>query len=493
MKRAVFCSLSHKAFRPVHWAILLLPNFLSGCFDSQNEKPQQVRGKGITSLGRFFSQGQNAPAQTEAEAVSESMLFLRRGISVPPDLAQDVAELKIALPGVFHSNRSAGQSALPTFTVGGKSYAAGRGWDASNGNAAGLSILNSSFSQLFSSIFNKNKSNDSSVAAKEEEDLPNPFTDARVKKEAAAAASPEVKPENKEEASAKTPAKKEEDTTSPPSTDSGPITEGAGIPLFNQFLLIGDFDHSGRLSILPANRRGDTVFVSEDGERDINLSINVDAVGQKRAFYIDDIDGNGTVDLLVTSISSLLGAVMLGDGNGGYRLSGTFPTKYEPVIPMAGPIRNGRAEILAVNTRTGAMDTFLSSERYSLIQTASLPFLPDYLLRLVTPDTSREFVRAAQTGGTEQILSWGDDSLVRPISETLGADALILSSPFKSSTLQIYQVGSYASLLLANQGSSFNVANLRVRPQTFLLLGDFLGTGSLDVAVGALSSYTPKK
>jgi hypothetical protein len=487
MKRAVFCALPHKAFRPIHWAILLLPIFLSGCFDSQNEKAQQARGK-----GRFFSQGQNAPAQADAEAVSESLPFLRQGISVPPDLAQDVAESKIALPGVFHSNRGAGQSALPTFAVSGKTYAAGRIRGASNGNAAGLTILKSSFSQLFSSIFTKNKNNDSSVAAKEEEDLPNPFTDARLRKEAAASASPEVKPENKEEASAKTPAKSE-DTTSPPSTDSSPIAEGAGIPLTNQFLLVGDFDHSGQLSILPANRRGDTVFVSQDGERDINLYVNVDAVGQKRSFYIDDIDGDGTVDLLATSISSVLGAVMLGDGNGRYRLSGTFPTKYEPIIPMAGPLRNGRAEILAVNTRTGALDTFLSSDRYSLIQTANLSFLPDYLLRLVTPGTSQEFVRAAQVGGTEQILSWGDDNLVRPIPDTLGADALILSRPFKSSTIQIYQVGSYASLLLTNQGSSFNAANLRVRPQTFLVLGDFYGTGSLDVAVGALSYFNPKK
>jgi hypothetical protein len=59
-------------------------------------------------------------------------------------------------------------------------------------------------------------------------------------------------------------------------------------------------------------------------------------------------------------------------------------------------------------------------------------------------------------------------------------------------SIRIYQVGAYASIVLANAaGRTFNVANLKVSPQACLVFGDLEGRGNLDVGVAHLVSFTP--
>jgi hypothetical protein len=347
-------------------------------------------------------------------------------------------------------------------------------------------LNSSSFSQLFSSIFGQNRS-ESAGARSATEDLPNPFTEARVKREASASETSN----SKSESAAKSPAKTQD--PKPQSTEAAPVSAGAGVPLEDQFLLIGDFSGSGRLGALTARRSGDTAFISDDGERGFSLYVNSAALEQQSAFYIDDINADGTADLLVTSRPYLSGGVLLGDGNGGYQLADRFLTGYEPIIPTAGPIRNGMRGILSVNARSGELRTYVFSDRYRLAQIANLRFAPDYLLHLIAPDSSCEFSRAAHTSGAEQVLRWEDNDLLKPTSETLGADPTALITSFKDSSVQIFQVGSYASIVLSSQGKAFNVANLRVFPQTFLVFGDIYRQGFVDVAVGTASYFTPKK
>jgi hypothetical protein len=493
MNIAARCSWLNKALSFRRWAILLIPLCLCGCFDSQAAKTQQSRGRGIASISRFFSVGQSAPEEAagKAAAVAEFYASLPGGISATPDLAQDAAALNIALPAFLGNSRSEADNPFRSGRASGiDSALSGRGRASGFGKASAASILNSSsFSQLFSSIFTKNRQESANLQSTTE-DLPNPFTEARLKREAPSPASETSV--NKTESEAKSPAKTQ-DAPKPQSADSVAIATGAGVPLEDQFLLIGDFNGSGRLGALAARRSGDTVFISDDGERSFNLYVNFAALEQQSAFYIDDINADGTADLLVTSRPYLDGGVLLGDGNGGYRLAGRFLTGYEPIIPTAGPIRNGMREILSVNSRSGELKTFIFSDRYQLVQTSNLRFLPNYLLHLMAPDGSREFARAAQTSGSEQIMSWGDDDLLQPTAETLGADPTALITSFKNSSVQVYQVGSYASVVLSSQGKAFNIANLRIFPQTFLVFGDISRQGFVDVAVGTVSYFTPKK
>jgi hypothetical protein len=205
------------------------------------------------------------------------------------------------------------------------------------------------------------------------------------------------------------------------------------------------------------------------------------------------MNGDGNPDILVTKREALSGGVMFGDGKGGYQLTDWFLTGYEPTIPSAGPFRNGKREIVTFSSRTGELKTFHATDKYRMTQTQKLAFAPDYLLHLVATDTSHEFLRAAHAGGPEQILRWKDDGSLEAIEDKLPEEPLILSFDFGSDLVQAYQVGGYASVLLTSQRKSFNVANLRLSPGIFLVIGDLYGRGYTDVAVGHLEFFTPGK
>ncbi len=271
------------------------------------------------------------------------------------------------------------------------------------------------------------------------------------------------------------------------------MPSGSGAAAAAWFTIIGDFDGSGTLQAIPARRISDTGFISEDGERDFSLHINPAAAQQQRSFYIDDLNADETPDLLVTGRISLFGVVLLGDGKGGYKLVDSFLTGFEPVVPSAGPFRDGYRDILTVNTRTGVLMTWHATDRYRLSQTEELSFVPDYVLHLVAQDTAAEFLMAARVGGEERILSWSDDSRLRATAQTLPAEALALKIDLGSDSLRAYQVGDYASIVLTSQGQSFNVANLRLFPRVFLVIGDLQHRGKTDVAVGNLQSFTPSQ
>jgi hypothetical protein len=77
-----------------------------------------------------------------------------------------------------------------------------------------------------------------------------------------------------------------------------------------------------------------------------------------------------------------------------------------------------------------------------------------------------------------------------PASELQAENDLDFGS--KVGTIRIYQVGDYASIVLADAtGQAFNVANLKVSPQACLVFGDLAGSGNLDVAVAHMVSFTP--
>jgi hypothetical protein len=492
MKRAGISSLSYKPLRPVRGAVLfvLFPILFCGCFDSQNSRAKQIGANGITSLSRFFLRSQNTQEQAVAEAVSDtgSRYFLPTGISASAEFAQDAAESEIALPGFFGSNASTDGNLIHAGVPGGKTPAtAGRGRALTS---ADLSILNSSFSQLFTSVFNQNRNNESSQAAKE--DLPNPFTEERVKREASSSKSSADTSATKSDTAANAESKNPESSAEKSAADSAPqASTGGGVRWEKDFVILGDFDGSGRLSARPAQRSGEATFVSDDGERGFSLYANYAALNRKSSFYIDDMDGDGITDLLITSSASVFGGVLLGDGNGGYRIAEKFVTGYQAVIPGAGPFQGGMREILTVNPNTGELKRYGPADDFRSPQSQFLSLLPDFLLHLVAPDTARDFVLVGQLGGSQQILGW-DDDVLRPTSDSLGVTPLSLSGSFGANSLQVYQVGNYASVVLSGQGKLYNVANLRVSPQIYLVLGDIYRQGFVDVGVGTLSYFTPK-
>jgi hypothetical protein len=89
------------------------------------------------------------------------------------------------------------------------------------------------------------------------------------------------------------------------------------------------------------------------------------------------------------------------------------------------------------------------------------------------------------------MLGWQDNGQVLSTPEQLGDDATVLNLDRGSYTLAGYQVGEYASIVLSSQGLSFNVANMKLLPKTYLVIGDLRRKGTLDVAVAGLEAFSP--
>ncbi len=378
-----------------------------------------------------------------------------------------------------------------------------------NLSAAGAArYLDTPFNSLLDSVFKR--SSDETVQAvdfsRQKQDVRNPFTEAKQKADSeplpAAAAAPPAPPPAPPAKDTASPADQNANAAPPPSQP--PASGGAPKPTTPEgpLLVLGDFSGTGTMEAWSASRIDDGTFAFKDGQRTFNLYINPEAVGFQRSFAIDDFNGDGIADLLVTSRAALAGGVLLGDGKGNYKLSDTFITGYEPVVPVPGRMGDGSREILSVDVRTGSIQTFrrIDSGGYCQVRgQATINFIPDFLARVTEIDSGKDSFIAAQSGKAAAVWRWQEDGSLSSSGESIPPAPSV--SIFKSflqdnaqSNLQIYQVGSSASVLLINsQGNSFNVANFRVTPQIFLMVGDLLKRGTLDVAVAFLLSSTPAK
>jgi hypothetical protein len=491
----------------IRWVVLIIPVFFCGCFDSQSKTATKSNESGIALIDRFFGFDQESSTEKLSdEKLNTAVPEYAAGFAAIPEL-EDAAGYMIAMPAFVGTETAGLTSAHETKRTGNTALSTSRSTQASSLRNAVSLVFNAPFNQIFLKVFRQTKSEDAAIALDSaaqsiKEELPNPFTEAIQKKseasntDADASANETTKvAENNTDATDKSNEKDSSNSKDSSKSDSGNAIApaGSGNAFSSGYLIVGDFDGTGVLKTIAAQRSTETHFVSADGERDFSLYINSDAVALGRSFYVDDIDMDGNSDILVSNTESLFGGVFLGDSAGSYRYAAKFVTGYESAIMSAGPLRNGMREIIAVSPRTGSMRTFLYTEKYRILQESKLGFAPNYLLHLVSAETSLDFVMAAQIKGMEQILEWQDNGQAQFTTQQLGVDATVLNLELGSYSLVGYQVDQYASILLTSEGKTFNVANMKLMPKTYLVIGDLKGKGTLDVAVAGLKSFSPAK
>jgi hypothetical protein len=484
MGHRTVCLVRYDIQTITRWVILILPLLLTGCFDSpyQAEQPTQAEGMGIAAIGRFFSSTRSASNNLQdADAPRKSTPLNTGDIWSSVYQADRIASAPV-LPGLHEQVLERSDVTYGTALRDSPL----RKTDQFSGFATTAElILNSSFGRLFSNVFRSSGNDGASLFDGEE--FPNPFTEARQKQESLAVSAGE-------EDSAVESTKQTEDSSDIPqqtSTDEAMLASVGGTPVDDRFLIIGDFDGSGALRAIEAKHLSGTSFVSGEGEYGFNLFVASSATDFGAALSVDDMDGDGDPDLLVAIRGALFGGVMLGDGNGGYELADKFVNGYESNIPFAGPFRDGRREILTVNTRSGVVTTFEKTINYRKSHEEKLAFAPDYVLHLVEQDTSLDYIQAAQTGGAAEILQWGSDGRLKSTAVQLPWDVRVWSGNYQSASVDIYQVGNYASVVITSRSQPFNVANMRIFPQVFLIIGDLDQRGYSDVSIGNLEFFTP--
>lgn len=361
---------------------------------------------------------------------------------------------------------------------------------------AGL-VLNASFESLFANVFNRKD-----VPAGKE-DLPNPFADAKKSSEAdkaqPATQSATTSPSERSQAP---PTPKETPNPSPPTAaaqaDRAPVISGGMISGGDpRFIFLGDFDGTGVVKLAYAKRTGSAAFDFADAARTFVITENPAAVETQSSFAVEDMDGDGNADLLQTVRASMFGAVLRGDGGGNFAFVDYFLTAWEPTVAVPGPMGDVGRDIFVIDLRTGSYTVFCTRGRYLPYRQNTLSLIPDYIAHLLELGTGLDYLLAAQTGSAPHLYQWRQGGSLTEAAQTLPASpSLSVSGDAKLDpglgSLQVYQVGSYASVVVTNsQGQTFNVANLRLTPQIFLVLGNIENQGTLDIGVAFLLSAVP--
>ncbi len=483
-------------------AILVLLAAMSlvfcGCFQD-DPAASQASSRQLPRAGYKAVRNSSSTATTIAAPEPGATEYSSREFSSP---SRDYfpSPQQLDFPQVFAPDTArhlVGTTPARTFTVAtakaGSNRLGGYRTPATALDLAGLT-LNAPFESLFASLMNRKD------APTGKEDLPNPFTEAR-KSIAAEKAQPAAvaAPASPSPAAPQTETPKDAPQTSPPA-QSTPNAGAMGIsPRDAGFVFLGDFDGSGILKCASAKRSGDASFSFSDASRNFIIFSNPAAVEGQRSFTVEDMDGDGNMDLLQTNRDRMFGNMFHGDGSGNLRYSTYFLTGYEPTVAVPGPMGSGGREILAVDIRTGSYTIFVPRGIYLPYRQGSLGFVPEYLAHLVQLGTGVDYLSASQTGDTPHLYQWLNGNGLTETSETLPAQPAIsisLDQQFDggTSSLQVYQTGSYASVMLTNNlGQTFNVANMRITPQIFLVFGDIGKQGSLDVGVAFVVATSPVK
>jgi len=477
--------------------LLALMVLTSGCF--QSEQPPQTELKPRVTGPNAIWALQKDGAGTSPSAHVVAAEDLPYGIETPAH----VSALSVggeSLPS--YAAFPAGSQARPFLSA--RALNIGNDFRYSGNTRSVATLMNSpstaavfgkSFGTLFASLFKNGSEETDAVAQAAGDESRNPFREAKQKSDVKPAAPPaKADPAAVSTASPTAPA-----SQAPNSSGPSPSPVQVKPPVESRFIFLGDFDGSGALKLMEAGRVDDTSFSFSDAQRVFNLFINPSSVDQERSLALDDVNGDGLADLLVTSRASVSGGILLGDGNGNFRLVDSFLTGYEPTIATTGASFNGVRDIAALDTRTGSVTIYRAGGRYRLLRTLSLGFLPDYIGHFVSLQDGVNYLMAAQGDNAQDLYKWQDDGTLDVTGATLaGAPSLSYTKDFLSQNvtnlLQVYQIGSCVTVTLDNgRGLSFNVANMRMWPGMFLAIGDLAKDGTLDVAVAYLVSSTAAK
>lgn len=349
-------------------------------------------------------------------------------------------------------------------------------------DVAGL-VFDTPFRKLYSSVF-RNRLGDSSsqVEGFKEEEM-NPFTQLRMEAEAEPSSPP---PANAPPQENTPPAKAA--PAEPPNTPAPPVPVGS-VPEA-RFVFLGDLDESGILSSMRVSRLSETKFMFPDGPKTFSLFVNPSALEHQRSFCVEDTNGDGLQDLLVTSRASLFGGVLLANGSGQFIVDDSFLTGYEPSVATVGAFKGSRREIISLNVRTGSVNIFRHQEPgYRFVKTTTLGFLPDYIGNAVELGSGEHYFIVAQQGQPGHAYRISEEGVLELSAKEIPAEPRVTQdSPGDGARtlLQVFQVGSYASVVLSNgNGQMFNVANLKVSRQVSLIIGDLNNDGAVDVAVAS--------
>jgi hypothetical protein len=292
-----------------------------------------------------------------------------------------------------------------------------------------------------------------------------------------------------------------------------PEVEYLPISGHTESVAVGDFNGDGKLDIAVVQQEGNDNSLT--GRLTLLLG-NGDGTFREGKTYVTgnsgstvavgDLNGDGKLDLVVTSSVGTL--VFLGDGDGTFKTSGVFYSGKESVL-LVDLNHDGKLDLAATNEIAGTISISLGngdgtfgpstdySAGYGTISIATGDFNQDGNADLVVADASSA---DTGTGGTtvEVFLGNGDGSFKAPVSYTVGAEptSVAVGDFNKDGKLDLIVAvfdigeGDAVSLLLGNGDGTFQAAveYMAGTGPDFVLAADLNHDGLLDVVAANSNS-----
>ena len=263
-----------------------------------------------------------------------------------------------------------------------------------------------------------------------------------------------------------------------------------------QAVAAADLDGYGTLDLVVANSTAATVSVLlGNGVGAFAPPVSYPTGNQPVAVAMGDLNHDGLPDIVAVNQADNTISVLLNAGNGTFSPGVTYPTGNNPVAVVIGDFDgDGNLDLGVANQADNTFSVLLGNGNGTFNPRVDYPAGPSPSA-LVAGDFNADgnldlAVANDYTGGTVSIvLGNGDGTWQAPVSYATGDSVALAAADFNGDgnldVAAVNQMAQTLSVLLGNGDGTFQPSQqkiLELRP-TGLVVGDLNGDGTLDVAV----------
>jgi FG-GAP-like repeat/FG-GAP repeat len=269
----------------------------------------------------------------------------------------------------------------------------------------------------------------------------------------------------------------------------------------SSFVAVADFNADGKLDLAVSNSgvsgQGAVSILLGNGDGTFQPPVSYDVGAGAYALAVGDFNGDGKPDLVVTNIGSLGngagGTVLLGNGDGTFRVFGQFGTGgQEPTAVAVADFNNDGKMDLAVTCGRNAIVSILLGNGDGTFQAPLSYTVGGDPWSVAAGDFNGDGntdLAVVSLGNLPVLvlLGNGDGTFASPVAYAVGSGFSVVAGDFNlDGKLDLAVGNTFTAILLGNGDGTFQPAKA-FAPGGYLAVGDFNGDGKPDLVTQQVS------